>query len=195
MKSSLSLLTLTVGLLTLVPGATLVEAAFPAVVDDFNNADATTIGAPRLVIGDDSMGGKSSLEHTIADGVITASGKIAPARGQPGFVSLVLPLAGPGEGADLSDYQGIRLRLRVTNGNLSVSANSTEVTNYDYHAASITRSTDGEFHEVLIPWTQLKRAWSEQTKLNPATINSLSLVAAAMQPSAFAYEIDEVGFY
>ncbi len=167
----------------------------PATIDDLSNPTVTSIGAPRIVIDDSSMGGKSHLTPTYADGIMSAKGEIAPARGQPGWVSLVLPLAEPGQSADLSAYEGIRLRVRVLRGNLSVSANSTVVDNFDYHAAPIVRSADGDFHEVRIPFASMKRAWSAQTPLDPATINSISLVAANVQPGPFAYEVDEVGFY
>ncbi len=184
---------LLIGALLLGPAVTAENA--PSIVDDFSRADLTSIGSPRIVVNDASLGGKSHLDHAIADGVIKATGKIAPARGQPGFVSLVLPLAEPGGAMDLSPYDGIRLRVRISSGSLSVSANSNQVDNFDYHSAVVTRSADGDFHEVRIPWSKMKRAWSEQTALDPATINSISLVAANLQPGAFAYDIDEIGFY
>jgi hypothetical protein len=171
------------------------SASTPSVVDDFSSAETTSIGAPRIVINDASIGGTSHLEQSVTDGVLSAKGEIAPARGQPGFVSMVLPLANPGEAMDLSEYEGIRIRVRIGSGTLSISANSNEVQNFDYHTAVVTRSADGDFHEVRIPWSKMRRVWSEQTSLNPATINSLSLVAAHTQKSTFSYEVDEVGFY
>ncbi len=84
---------------------------------------------------------------------------------------------------------------RVNKGNLSVSANSSEITNFDYHAAQVSRQSDGEFHEVRIPFSQMKRAWSEQTPLNTNTLTSLSLVAFDIQHGAFDFEIDEISFY
>jgi Complex I intermediate-associated protein 30 (CIA30) len=166
----------------------------PALLDDFSNPDHASAGAPRILVDDSSVGGKSSLRQSFHDGILSAEGEIAPARGQPGWVSLVLPLAAPGEGADLSQYEGVRLRVRVKQGTLSVSANSTEVDNFDYHAGTVARKGDG-IAEVRIAFKDMKRAWSEQTPLNPATINSISIVAAGLQPGAFAYELDEIGFY
>ncbi|WP_221030325.1 CIA30 family protein [Actomonas aquatica] len=175
--------------------ATVALGQFPAKLDDFAQSDLSSIGAPRIVIDDATVGGKSHLTHNVKDGVLTATGEIKPARGQPGFVSLVLPMAAPNEAADLSHFEGIVMRVKLTSGNLAVSANSTEVVNFDYHAAPITRAADGDFHEIKIPFASMKRAWSEQTKLNPATINSISLVVAGVQPGDFAYAIDEIGFY
>ena len=96
---------------------------------------------------------------------------------------------------DASGYQGIRLKVKINQGLMSVSANSAEVENFDYHAAPVLIKADGKFHEVKLPFTSLKRAWSEQTTLDASTLNSLSIVAFAMQQSAYDFVIDEIGFY
>ena len=131
----------------------------------------------------------------VSDGVLSVSGEIAPPRGQPGWASSVLILDPEGVPQDASRYEGIRLRIRINRGMLSVSANSTDVTNFDYHAAPIAVKADGEFHDVKVPFKSMKRAWSEQTKLNTKTIQSLSIVAFDVQNGAYDFELDEVGFY
>jgi hypothetical protein len=80
-------------------------------------------------------------------------------------------------------------------GLLSVQVSSTEITNYDYHTSAPVTRKPGAFQEVRIPFAAMKRAWSEQTPLNLKTITSINLVAAGMAPDAFAYEVDEIGFY
>ena len=129
------------------------------------------------------------------EGVLSAKGEIVPPRGQPGWASAVLLLDPQGLPQDASAFEGIRLLVRVNKGNLSVSANSSEITNFDFHAALVTRQSDDEFHEVKIPFSQMKRAWSEQTPLNTKTLTSLSLVAFGMQKGNFDFEIDEISFY
>lgn len=170
------------------------DAAAPS-VDDFNDPAVSTYGLPRLIVTDNSVGGQSTLEHVIENGAFAASGSITPPRGQPGWASTVLLLDGEGEAVDASGYEGIRLRIRVTEGKISISANSTEVTNFDYHAAPVNRQAGEGFQELRIPFNTMKRAWSEQTPLDPSTLASISLVAYDLQPGAFAYEVDEVGFY
>ncbi len=164
-------------------------------VDDFSHPEVNSLGIPRLFVTDTTAGGQTSLNHAIEDGVLTATGAITPPRGQPGWASTALLLDPQGQAMDASAYEGIRLRVRITQGNLSVTANSTEVKNFDFHGAPVTRSADGGFHEVRIPFASMKRAWSEQTPLDPATLASISLVAYDMQAGAFDYAIDEVGFY
>jgi hypothetical protein len=170
------------------------EAVSP-LVDDFGHAEYNSLGNARLFINDSSSGGGTSTKQSVANGILSVSGGIRPPRGQPGWASTVLLLDPEGRPRDVSAYQGVRLLVRLNTGALSVSANSTDVTNYDYHAAPISVTADGTFHEVKIPFGSMKRAWSEQTPLNTTTIASLSIVAYAMQPGDVDFQLDEVAFY
>ncbi|MDJ0761188.1 MAG: CIA30 family protein [Woeseiaceae bacterium] len=166
-----------------------------SLVDDFSNAEVNSAGVARQFLSDTMAGGGTSMTPEVSDGVLSVSGEIAPPRGQPGWASSVLILDPQGLPKDASQFEGVRLLIRINKGMLSVSANSTEVTNFDYHAAPITAKSDGEFHEVKIPFTSMRRTWSEQTALNTKTIQSLSIVAFDVQNGAYDFELDEVGFY
>lgn len=172
-----------------------VAAGMSSLVDDFSNADVNSLGVERQFLNDTMTGGSTSMSPTVSGGVLSVSGEIAPPRGQPGWASSVLVLDPMGLPKDLSAFEGIRLLVKVNKGNLSVSANSTDVTNFDYHAAPVMAKPDGEFHEVKIPFKSMKRAWSEQTALNRKTIASLSIVAFDVQKAAYDFELDEVSFY
>lgn len=164
-------------------------------VDDFSDATNNNLGIPRQFLNDTLAGGSTTTAQEVAKGIITAKGEIIPPRGQPGWASMVLPLDTQSLPKDASAFKGVRLLIKTNSGNLSVSANSTEINNFDYHAAPIAVAADGKFHEVKIPFTAMKRAWSEQTPLNTKTINSLSIVAFGLQKSAFDFALDEVSFY
>lgn len=166
----------------------------PAVLDDFSDPANSSLGISRIVVTDVTAGGASRMRQTVANGVFTAEGEIEPPRGQPGWVSVVLLLSPTGAPADLGKYQGVRLRVRTRQGFLSVTANSAEIKNFDYHAAAIERKPD-DFREVRIAFRDMKRAWSEQTPLNLATVVSVNLVAFDFQKGSFAYDVDEIGFY
>lgn len=170
------------------------EALSP-LVDDFSNTETNSLGNPRLFFNDTTSGGGTSTVQNVSDGILSVSGEIVPPRGQPGWASNVLLLDPQGLAQDVSAFEGVRLLVRVDQGNLSLSANSTEVTNYDYHAAPVVVTADGAFHEVKIPFESMKRAWSEQTPLNTKTVASLSIVAYGMQPGAVDFAVDEVAFY
>lgn len=170
-------------------------AELNAEIDNFNDASLNAIGIERQFIDDTMVGGKTQTSHTITNGVMQVSGKIVPPRGQPGWASAIQPLDTIGAGQDASRFEGVRLLVRLNQGNLNLSANSTEITNFDFHTAPVVVTNDGEFHEVKVPFASMKRNWSEQIPLNKATINSLSIVAYSLQPAPFDYEIAEVGFY
>jgi hypothetical protein len=166
----------------------------PALIDDFSDAQLNQLGLPRMVMDDTAVGGKSSSTLTVREGSALLQGELAPPRGQPAWVSLVFPLSADGSAVDLSAYEGVRLRILVQQGMLSLSVNSTEVVNFDYHAAPVSAGADA-ITELRIPFKTLKRAWSEPTPLNTRTVASISLVAVGLQPGSFAYEIEELGLY
>ena len=165
------------------------------VIDDFNNESDTNSGIPRVSISDTTAGGKTTTELTVSSGVIQIKGEIVPPRGQPGWSSLILPLGTMGEPQDAREFAGIQLLVKVNSGNISISANSSEVTNFDYHAAPVIVRTDGKFHKVKIPFNTMKRTWSAQTQLNTQTLNSLSIIAFGLQKTTFDFEVDKVSFY
>ena len=164
-------------------------------IDDFSHANNNNLGIPRQFLNDSIAGGGTTTTQEVAQGVINAKGDIIPPRGQPGWASLVLPLDSQSLPRDASAFEGVRLLIKINTGSFSISANSTEISNFDYHAAPVAVTADGKFHEVKIPFTTMKRAWSEQTPLNTKTITSLSIVAFGLQKSAFDFALDEVTFY
>jgi hypothetical protein len=172
--------------------ATQVMADTP--VDNFSNPTLTSLGYPRLMVDDASMGGKSSYKADYSSGHLKMEGSLRPARGQPGFISMVLLLSPDGSPQDKSHYEGIKLTICVKKGMVSVLAASSEITNFDFHASPISRNGK-ELKEVKIPFASMKRVWSEQTPLDTANLTSINLVASNLQPGDFAYEVAEVTFY
>ena len=166
-----------------------------AKIDDFSDATNNSLGIARQFLNDTVAGGNTANEINVAEGVMHIKGEIVPPRGQPGWASSVLLLAPKGQSLDVSEFDGIRLLVKVNAGNISISANSLEVSNFDYHAAQVVVAADGKFHEIIVPFKSLKRVWSEQTPLNTKTINGLSIVAFALQKANFDFEVDEVSFY
>ncbi len=175
-------------------GASIAGSLSP-LIDDFSDAKNNSLGIQRQYMNDTVAGGNTTTEQSVSEGVIFLKGEITPPRGQPGWASTVLPFDLRGLPMDASMFDGIRLLVKINTGNISISANSAEVTNFDYHAALVTVTSDGKFHEVKIPFASMKRAWSEQTQLNTETINSLSIVAFSLQKGFFDFEVDEVSFY
>ncbi len=175
--------------------ATGFAGVLPPLVDNFSDSVINNLGIPRQYLNDTLAGGSTQTEQNAADGILYLRGALVPPRGQPGWASTVLPLDPTGAPQDASRYEGIRLVIKVKRGNVTVSANSTLVTNFDYHSAPISVAADGKFHEVKIPFNSMRRAWSEQTELDAKTLGSLSITAFSLQKGLFAFEVDEVSFY
>jgi len=122
-------------------------------------------------------------------------GTLTPGRGSPRFISIPLILTADGSPQDVSQYEGIRILVKVSQGTLMIQVASSEIVNFDFHtSAPLTRQLS-EFTEVRIPFADLKQIWTAQTPLNLQTITSINLVSAGMTPGTFAYEIDEIAFY
>ncbi|ATC65575.1 hypothetical protein CMV30_17365 [Nibricoccus aquaticus] len=169
-------------------------ASVPALLDNFDDAQHTSMSTDRVWISDTVAGGQSRVTQKSVNGILIVEGELTPPRGSPGWVNLVLPLSPDGESRDLSEYSGVRLRLKIVTGALSLQVCTPEVTNYDYHN-TLVAVRSGETQEIRLPFTKLKRAWSEQTPLNLKNIISVNLLAVGLSKGPFAYEVDEVGFY
>lgn len=165
------------------------------IVDDFCDAAYNQFGLARQFVNDTMVGGKTHTEYAVKNCELHAKGKIVPPRGQPGWASTVLPLAAVGGNYDLSAFQGVKLTLKRLTGNLSLSANSTRITNFDFHASPVMVPVSEQFQEVKLPFAAMRRAWSKQEALDTSTINSLSIVAYGLQAEDFEFIIKEVSFY
>ncbi len=170
-------------------------AATPLLLDDYANPKTNKNGVERRLIDDKGAGSKSQATVKCENGVLTVKGELVPGRGVPAFISEVSPLSADGKPQDLTRFEGVRLRVKVTKGLLVVQVGSTEIQNYDYHASPPITGKPGEFQEVRIPFKAMKRAWSEQTALNLKSITSVSLVSFGVARDSFEYAVDEIGFY
>jgi len=169
-------------------------AADAALLDDFSSAVRSSVGAARMLIDDASLGSQSTATQSCADGIVTVKGTLVPGRGVPAFISFVLLATPDAQPRDLSAYEGVRIRMKVSAGMISVQASSTEIDNFDYHSSPLPVQ-GAEFQEVRVAFRDMKRAWSGPTPLNPKTITSINLVAFGMAKGDFAYEVDEIAFY
>ena len=165
-----------------------------ALVDDFADAAKTSRGAGRLLFDDSTAGSKSHATQRVESGVLLVEGELVPGRGVPAFISIPHLLTPDAKAQDVTAYTGVRLRVKVTQGILIVQVASADVDNFDYHSAPAVAKR-GEFVDVRVPFSDLKRAWSAPTPLNTKLVTSVNLVSFAMAPGKSAYEVDEIGFY
>ena len=184
---------LIVGLLGFAPRST--QAATSTVLDDFSDPSRNACGVERLLIDDKAAGSLSRATKTCNEGVLAIEGELVPGRGVPAFISLVSLLSPEGKAQDLSQHSGVRLRVKVLKGILSVQMGSSDITNFDYHTSAPIPAKRGDFQEVRMPFKEMKRGWSEQTALNLKAITSVNLVSFGLAKGPIAYEVDEIGFY
>ena len=85
-----------------------------------------------------------------------------------------------------SDYEGVRLRVKVIQGILCVQVATSTITNFDYHTSAPITNKGSDFQEVRIPFQEMKRAWSEATVLDLTTVTSVNLVSFGLSKDAFA---------
>ena len=176
-------------------GTITAQAAAPLLLDDYSDPSRNKNGVERLLVDDKKAGSKSQATQKCENGVLAVKGDLVPGRGVPAFISHVSLLSVDGKPKDLTGYQGVRLRVKVTRGILCIQVSSSEIDNFDYHTSAPIAGKRGEFQEVRIPFKELKRGWSKQTVLNPKSITSVNLVSFGLSRDAFAYEMDEIGFY
>jgi len=180
---------------TLAPFAAGAAGVSPLLLDDYSDPKRNKNGVERFLVDDKTAGGKSQATQKCENGVLSVKGDLSPGRGAPAFISEVSLLSADGKPKDLTGYQGIRLRVKVTKGILCVQVASSDIQNYDFHTSAPLTGKGVEFQEVRIPFKDLKRAWSEQTALNLKSITSVNLVSVGMAKDTFAYEVREIGFY
>lgn len=167
----------------------------PALLDDFSDAKLNQKGGARMLIDDKGAGSQSHATQKTENGILIVEGELVPGRGVPAFISLVSLLTPDMKPQDLSRYEGVRLRVKATKGILSVQVATTDIQNFDYHTGGPVAGKHGEFTEVRIAFKDMKRGWSEQTVINLKSVTSINLVSFGLAKDAFAYEVDEIGFY
>lgn len=170
-------------------------AIAPLLLDDYSDAKNNKHGVERLLIDDKAVGSKSQATQKCDKGVLKVDGELVPGRGVPAFISLASPLSSDGKPRDMTGYEGVRLRVKVIKGILYLQVSSSEIQNFDYHGSAPIAGKRGEFQEIRIPFKEMRRAFSEQTVLNLKSITSVNLVSFGLAKDAFAYEVDEIGFY
>jgi hypothetical protein len=169
--------------------------AAPLLLDDYSDPKRNKNGVERRLIDDRSAGSHSQATQKCENGVLIVKGDLSPGRGVPAFISAVSLLSADGKAKDLTAYRGVRLRVNVIKGILCVQVGSSEITNFDFHTSAPISGKRGGFQEVRIPFKEMKRTWSEQTALNLKSVTSVNLVSFGVAKDAFAYEVDEIGFY
>lgn len=165
-----------------------------ALLDDFEDEDLTsTLGTTWRVYRDAALGGKSTVDYAFSDGLLRVTGQIAPGAGSLGFIELMLPLDEHDAPRDVTPFDGVRVRIRVTEGEVLLKLRSPNVTNFDYHAVILPAST--AFQELVLPFSAFRQLWSAPVPWTGRQVAGITLSIGGTEAAPFAFEIDELAFF
>ena len=163
-------------------------------VDDFEDGDRRAAsGLSWISIADDLLGGASNADLQVTPGdpgaprVLRVSGEIAP----DGWAGAWVALDGRARATDVSDFSGIRLRVRGP-GTLQVALRGGPRAGANYAAPIEVRS---DWTSVDVPFETLEAQRPESPAFDPRSVRWLGVGVRAPRSGRYAFELDEVGLY
>lgn len=164
------------------------------IVDDFEDGDRRAAsGLSWISIADDLMGGASfaDLEVTAAGArpgrALRVSGEVAP----EGFAGAWVALDGGGRATDVSDFAGLRLRVRGS-GALKVLLRGGPRAGFNY-AAPVESRTD--WATVEVPFQTLTAVRPGSPAFDPKEVRWLGVGVGAGRTGRYEFAIDDVELY
>lgn len=189
-----NILAWTLGMLSAFAAAGVEDRGRVLTVDDFEDGDRRAAsGLSWISIADDLMGGASTADHEVTAGgpsggrALRVSGEVAP----DGFAGAWVALDGRGRATDVSDFSGIRLRVRGP-GSLQVALRGGPRAGANYAAPIEARS---DWTSVDVPFETLKAQRPESPAFDPHSVRWLGVGVRAPRSGRYAFELDEVGLY
>lgn len=163
-------------------------------IDDFEDKDRRAAsGLSWISIADDLMGGTSSAELQVIDtGPLTrhalrVTGEVATS----GFAGAWVALDGRARAADVSDFQGIRLRVRG-NGVVQLGLRAGPSPGFNYMAAI---EPGPDWKSVEVPFDGLRPTNKAAPAFDRASARWLGISVGAGRVGRFDFEIDGVELY
>ena len=174
--------------------ATPAAAASPAPADsamtlfDFDDADASD----WFVVNDGVMGGESQGRLSLDGGTMSFTGELVTAGG--GFTSVRVVRQ-----ADLSDYDGVELRVRGGGRTFEVEVNDATRNRRREVSRRAPFATTADWRTVRVPFSSLKpTAFGEPVDAGPlerADVRSFGLFIADGRDGPFELEVDWIRAY
>jgi hypothetical protein len=181
-------------LLMVTASPTLHAAGRVLLVDDFEDGDRRAAsGLSWISISDDLMGGASHADLQVtapATGsrrALRVSGELAA----DGFAGAWVALDGRARATDVSDFAGLRLRVRGA-GTLQVAVRGGPGAGANYAAPIEARS---DWTSVDVPFDALKASRPASPAFDPHLVRWLGVGVRAPRTGPYEFEIDDVGLY
>lgn len=164
-------------------------------LDDFEDGDRRSAsGLSWISVADDLMGGASSARFQVTAApaagsrhALRVSGDVA----EGGFAGGWVALDGRSRATDISDFQGLRFRIRG-NGKLQAGLRGGPLPGFNYVAPFEARP---EWTSVEIPFESLKPAKGESPAFDPRSVRWIGVSTSTGRTGAFEFEIDDVELY
>ena len=164
-------------------------------IDDFEDGDRRAAsGLSWISISDDLMGGTSYADLTVAAPKAGASRAlhVAGSVAADGFAGAWVALDGRARAVDLSDFTGIRLRVRGPKG-LQVALRAGPMPGANYQATVEARPD--EWRSFDVPFDSLAPARPGSPAFDRKTIRWLGLVLKQPQAGRYEFAVDDVQLY
>lgn len=163
-------------------------------VDDFEDGDRRApSGLSWISISDDLIGGSSAAELRVtAPGArsrhaLRVSGDVA----EKGFAGAWLALDGRAQPADLTDFEGVRLRIRGQ-GTLQLALRAGALPGFNY-VAPVDAGPD--WRQVCVPFATLQAAREGGPAIDLRAVRWLGVSTRSGSAGRFDFEIDDVELY
>ena len=163
-------------------------------VDDFEDGDRRAAsGLSWIAVADDLMGGSSfaELRVTAPGGRSRHALRVAGEVAEKGFAGAWVALDGRARATDVTDYEGIRLRIRGSGAfQLGVRCGLMPAFNY---MAPVEAGAD--WVQVTVPFASLTAQGQGAPAIDLRAVRWLGISTRAGRPGRYEFEIDDVELY
>ena len=163
-------------------------------VDDFEDGDRhAASGLSWISVADDLMGGATVPElRVIAPGAGSRHAlRVAGELADKGFAGAWVALDGRAQPADVTDFEGIRLRIRG-NGTFQLALRAGPLPGFNY-AAPVEAGTD--WTQVTVPFVNLQAAREGAPAIDLRAVRWMGVSTRSGSTGAFQLDIDDVELY
>lgn len=161
-------------------------------IDDFQDGDRRAAsGLSWISIADDLMGGASHADLQVVREGQGRALKVAGEVAAGGFAGAWVALDGRARAADISDFTGVRLRLRGQ-GTLQVALRAGPMPGYNY-AATVAAGPD--WTQVDVPFDTLAPMKPGHPPFDRKAVRWIGVSVRGEQAGPFEFAIDDVRLY
>jgi hypothetical protein len=169
-------------------------AAHSSTVDDFEDGDRQArSGRSWISIADDLTGGESLAELSL-----TAPGagsqralRVAGTLAAGGFAGAWVALDGRAQPTDVTDFEGVRLRIRGA-GTFQLALRAGAMPGHNYLAPI---EAGAEWKQVSVPFADLRAANPGGPAIDLGAVRWMGVTRGSGQPGRFEFQIDDVELY